>query len=224
MRPGLQFARPLNSSVRRRPQQLNASARHLTRERLLNKVPILLTSLRALLAPIVVLLALVAPIPRAFALCLVTAFFSDIFDGIVARRLGVATPNLRRLDTLADSLFYAAATFAAWHLHPSSITSRWLPLTLLAVMELCRYTFDFMKFRREASYHMWSSKAWGIALFMAFFSLLVLDSDNGFVDLAIYVGIASDLEGLAISAVLRKWQSDIPSLIHALRLRTSEQA
>jgi len=44
-----------------------------------------------------------------------------------------------------------------------------------------------------------------------------------FVDLAIYVGIASDLEGLAISALLPTWRSDIPSLVHAWRLRESER-
>jgi CDP-diacylglycerol--glycerol-3-phosphate 3-phosphatidyltransferase len=149
----------------------------------------------------------------------VSAFLSDVFDGIIARRLGVATPNLRRLDSFADSFFYAAATFAVWHLYPTSITSRLSPLLLLAALELCRYAFDLVKFRKESSYHMWSSKAWGIALFLGFFSLLALGSDSIFLDLAIYLGIASDLEGLAISAVLPKWHSDIPTFIHALKLR-----
>jgi CDP-diacylglycerol--glycerol-3-phosphate 3-phosphatidyltransferase len=167
--------------------------------------------------------ALFAPSPSAFATCLVLAFSSDVLDGIIARRLEVATPNLRRLDSFADSLFYVAATFAAWYLYPAAVTSRLQSLLLLAALELCRYAFDFVKFRKESSYHMWSSKAWGVALFVGFFSLLALGSDNIFLDLAIYLGIASDLEGLAISAVLPNWQSDIPTLIHALRLRTKQQ-
>jgi hypothetical protein len=51
------------------------------------------------------------------------------------------------------------------------------------------------------------------------FTAREVGSDNVFVDIAIYAGIASDLEGLAISAILPKWQSDIPSVIHASRLR-----
>jgi len=184
-------------------------------------VPLALTGLRALLAPIVILLALFAPTPAAFAICLITAFLSDIFDGVIARRLGVATPALRRLDSAADTLFYAACVFAAWHLYPSAITSRIIPLSLLVAVEASRYIVDLAKFRREASYHMWSSKAWGIALFAGFFSLLVFGSMGLAVSLAVYVGIVADLEGLAISVVLRTWQSDVPSLFHALRIRNA---
>jgi phosphatidylglycerophosphate synthase len=172
---------------------------------------------------VVLLLTVFAPSHSAFALCLVTAFLSDVFDGIIARRLGVATPNLRRLDSIADTLFYIAATIAVWHLHPSAVIDRWVPLALLAALELCRYAFDFIKFKREASYHMWSSKLWGIALFAGFFSLLALGSDSVFVDIAIYVGIIADVEGLAISVVLRRWKSDVPSFVHALQLRADER-
>jgi CDP-diacylglycerol--glycerol-3-phosphate 3-phosphatidyltransferase len=184
-----------------------------------NRLPLLLTALRVLLAPGVVLLALFAPSRPAFAACLVTAFLFDVFDGIVARRLGVATPALRRLDSLADSLFYLAATFAVWHLHPRAIADRWVPLAVLAALELARYAVDLAKFGKEASYHMWSSKLWGIALFLGFLSLLAFGTDNRLVDAAVGLGIVADLEGLAISAALREWRSDVPSVVHALRLR-----
>jgi phosphatidylglycerophosphate synthase len=187
-------------------------------------IPFLLTALRALLGPIVLALALLAPSRSAFGWCLVAAFLSDVFDGMVARRLGVATPNLRRFDSIADSIFYAAAALAVWHLHPSAIVERRLPLLVLAALELGRYAFDFAKFKREASYHMWSSKLSGIALFAGFFSLLALGSDNVLVDTAVYIGIVADLEGLTISTLLPDWRSDVPSVIHAVRLRARERA
>ena len=37
------------------------------------------------------------------------------------------------------------------------------------------------------------------------------------VSCAIYVGIVADLEGLATSIALPRWQAEVPSLIHALR-------
>ncbi len=182
-------------------------------------VPLLLTLLRVCLAPVVVFLALFHPSKPAFGACLIAAFLSDVFDGIIARRLGIATPALRRLDSIADTLFYAAATFAAWHLYPAALRSR-LPLfAVLVSLELARYAFDAIKFRREASYHMWSSKLWGIALFLAFYWLLVLGVDGFFMTAAIGIGILADLEGLAISCVLSHWTSDIPSVFHAIRLR-----
>ena len=78
----------------------------------------LLTLLRMALAPVVLWLAFHRPSGPAFAACLAAAFVSDVFDGVIARRLHVATPGLRRLDSAADSVFYLAATAAAWHLHP----------------------------------------------------------------------------------------------------------
>lgn len=184
-------------------------------------LPLLLTLSRAALAPVVVLLAILHPSRTGFGLCLVAAFLSDVFDGILARRLGVATPALRRLDSVVDSIFYVAATFAAWHLYPAAITHRLAPLGTLVFLEITRYAVDAVKFRREASYHMWSSKLWGVALFLAFYSLLALGSDGIFLSAAVFLGIAADLEGLAISLVLRDWKSDVPTLFHAIRLRTA---
>ena len=182
-------------------------------------VPILLTGLRAALAPVVVLLALVAPVPSAFVVCLVLAFLSDVFDGIIARRLGVATPTLRRLDSVADSFFYAAAVYAVWVLHRDAITDHLVLLAVLLGLEALRYVFDFIKFRREAAYHMWSSKLWGIGLFVGFLGMLGAGRTDWPVLLAALPGIIADLEGLLISAILPQWRNDVPSVLHAWRLR-----
>lgn len=189
----------------------------------MNAVPLILTLLRAALAPVVVLLAFILPSKPAFAACLIVAFLSDIFDGVLARRLGIASPSLRRLDSIADTLFYVGGTLAVWHRHPAAIADRWTPLSALLAFELCRYVFDFCKFKRETAYHMWSSKLWGIALFCAVMSLLVLGKDGYIVDAAIYIGLAADLEGLAISVALDRWHSDVPSIFHAVSLRALDR-
>ncbi len=186
---------------------------------MLHQVPLLLTALRAALAPVVVLLAVLAPRPWAFAVCLVLAAVSDYFDGAIARRWHIVTPNLRRFDSLADSLFYIGALFAAWWLHPEVVWGYRVPLAVLIGLELARYGFDYLKFRREASYHLWTSKLWGVALFLGCYSLLVLQTDGPLVAAAIYMGILADLEGLAVSLLLPRWQTDVPSIFHALRLR-----
>jgi phosphatidylglycerophosphate synthase len=179
-------------------------------------VPLLLTALRPVLAVIIALLTIYHPTKSAFGICLIAAFLSDVFDGIIARRLKLATHTLRRLDSIADTLFYLAASFAAWHLHPQSIIDRLVPLAALVFLELSRYGLDMGKFGREASYHMWSSKLWGIALFAGFYSLLVLGRDDLLVSLMVYLGIVADLEGIAISLVLREWRVDVPSFFHAM--------
>jgi phosphatidylglycerophosphate synthase len=185
----------------------------------LRSTPIFLTGIRAALAPVMLVVALSGGSRIQFGVCLVAAFLSDIFDGVLARRLNVATPALRRLDSAADTLFYLAALYSAWHLYPHAIESRRTALIGLVVLEVVRYAFDWLKFRREASYHMWSSKLWGIVLFIAFVALLAFGSDNATMSVALYMGILADLEGLAISITLREWKSDVPTLLHAIALR-----
>ena len=184
-----------------------------------SRIPLALTVLRAALGPVVVLLALLWPNPAAFAVCLTLAFLSDYFDGVIARRLGVATPPLRRLDSIADTVFYVSALFAAWYLRAALLRPYLPALLALATLEVARYAFDFLKFGREASYHMWSSKLWGITLVIAFYAMLVYGRAGWPVALAIYMGIAADLEGLAISSVLREWKTDVRTIFHALELR-----
>jgi CDP-diacylglycerol--glycerol-3-phosphate 3-phosphatidyltransferase len=188
---------------------------------IINAVPLSLTALRALLAPMIVTLALLDPDPRAFGTCLALGFLSDVFDGIVARRLGIATPSLRRLDSGADTLFYVAATFAAWHLYPQVIVEHHCAALVLGALEIGRYAFDLVKFGRETSYHMWSSKVWGIVLFASFFALLAFGYTGAWVALPLYVGILADVEGLSISFMLAEWESDVPSFLHAFKSRVA---
>jgi CDP-diacylglycerol--glycerol-3-phosphate 3-phosphatidyltransferase len=153
-----------------------------------------------------------------FAACLVAALLSDYFDGVIARRLRVATPGLRRLDSITDSIFYACALLAALATGYALVRPYFPALAVLLVVEALRYAYDIRKFGKEASYHMWSSKLWGLLLFIGMWSLLVLHRGGWPVALAILWGIAADLEGLAISMTLRKWRADVPTLWHARRL------
>ena len=89
------------------------------------------------------------------------------------------------------------------------------------MIEIVRYLFDWYKYRRETSYHMWSSKLWGIFLFIGFFYILVYGRTGIWTPLAIYVGIIADLEGLAISLLLPRWRNDVPTIFHAFKLRNT---
>jgi len=182
-------------------------------------IPLSLTLLRAFLAPLVVLLAIFEPLPWAFGVCLTLALFTDIFDGVIARCLDVALPGIRRLDSIVDTIFYAGAVYAVWYLHPQFLLKQAFSLCLLVSLEVVRYVIDFAKFKREASYHMWSSKVWGLSLFLAFFGVLVAGRVDMLFTLAIYMGIVADIEGIMISFVLRQWQNDVPTILHAIRIR-----
>ena len=178
--------------------------------------------MRALLAPCVVVLAIQRAPAWSFAACLITAFLSDIYDGVLARRFGVATAALRRFDSATDTVFYVAVTCAAWLLYPDVIRSNLIGISMIAVMGAIRTIYDVKKFRRRASYHMWSAKLWGIALFAAFVALLGF-GNAALLPLAIGVAMVAQSEGLAASMILRKWTHDVPSVFHARRIASFTQ-
>ena len=78
---------------------------------------------------------------------------------------------------------------------------------------------DLLKFRREASYHMLSTKAWGISLFVALVALLGFNMAGWPLLLAIVLGIITQLEGLAATLILPRWTHDVPTVWHAYQIR-----
>ena len=177
-----------------------------------------LTLLRLALAPVVVTLGLTRNGGTAVAVLLVIGFLSDVFDGVVARRTGTATPILRRLDSTVDTVFYLGIAAAAWMLHRGEIRPL-LPLILLVIAtELGTNALCWLRFRREASYHAWSARMFGLALFAALLMLFAAGSPALLLP-AIVVGLLSHLENAAITLVLPEWRYDVRSLFVAWQIR-----
>jgi len=177
-----------------------------------------LTLLRLALAPVIVALGLTRSGGVAIAILLVIGFLSDVFDGVVARRTGTATPILRRLDSTVDTVFYLGVAVAAWLLHRAEIRSL-LPLIILVIAtELGTNALCWLRFRREASYHAWSARAFGLALFAALLMLFAAGSPALLVP-AIVVGLLSHVENAAITLVLPEWRYDVRSLFVAWQIR-----
>jgi hypothetical protein len=83
---------------------------------------------------------------------------------------------------------------------------------------------DYLKFHREAAYHLWSAKAWGLILGAAVIALLGFNTAGWLLSAALIVGILCDCEGLLISCLLYECVEDVPHLFRALRLRRDQKA
>lgn len=187
--------------------------------KLLRRVPAVLIASRLLLGPILLLLCVQHAASSWIAAALIAAFLSDIFDGIVARRVGVATERLRVADSWADAFFYFWIVAAVCFSVPKVVYTFRMPLLLVAGLQLFSYLIDLLKYRRIATFHAYSAKVWGIMLFIATIALLAYHRDGVYLWAAIAFGILSNIEGMAMKLVLPTWQYDVPSLFHAWRLR-----
>lgn len=182
-------------------------------------LPLALTVLRLCLAPGVILLAILHLRGAWMVACIVTALLSDYFDGVLARHLGVVTEALRRFDSVTDTVFYLGVLCAVWLLERLVVLKfGWLFATLLAV-ELIRALYELRKFGHLAAYHMWSAKTWGLLVAIATIALLGYGYYRLLLPATLIVGIVSDVEGFAISLLLKRSQHDVPTIFHALRLR-----
>lgn len=178
-----------------------------------------LTVLRLLLAPVLVWLVYAGAPGIAFAAVIFAAFVSDYLDGVIARRVGVASAELRHFDSRADLVFYATAAWSVWRLHPDLVRSFAIPGLILIGLDVVRHILDFAKFRKDAAYHAWSSKVWGLSLALALVLLMGFGVTQPFVAITVILGLIAQVEGLMISVVLPVWTHDVPTVFHALGIR-----
>jgi len=175
---------------------------------------------RAAMAPLLVLLALGMEHPQLWLGSIIAvASISDLFDGILARRWGTATSRLRIADSVADLLFYVCVLAAIVARHWPVVRDRIVWVAALLLFEALRMLFDFVKYRRMASYHSYASKLWGFLLAMTAIALLGFDRAFWLVTLALAWGILCNVEGLTMSVLLPEWTHDIKSLRSAFAVR-----
>jgi CDP-diacylglycerol--glycerol-3-phosphate 3-phosphatidyltransferase len=150
---------------------------------------------------------------------LVTGLLSDVFDGIIARKLGVSTEKLRRLDSSIDQVFWICISISLFILHPDFFKEHALKFFLLADFEVLIYIISYLKFRREVSTHAILSKIWTLTLLALFVELIGRGNSGWLFDLCFYLGMISRAEIAAILFSIREWTTDVPSFYHALQLR-----
>jgi len=187
--------------------------------RLMDQLPMTLVLLRGAIAPFLLWDALDGHITPWFLVGYVVAVLSDIFDGIIARRLGVSSANLRRADSWADVALYVCIAAAAWFVHRDIVLAFRLPLFTVIAAQVLWWLVNLAKYGKPASYHTYSAKLWGLTLLAATLAVFGFNSGGIALWVAILVGIVHTLEEIAMTLILPTWQHDVLSLIHALRLR-----
>lgn len=181
-------------------------------------VPALLIGFRALLGPVLVGLSFSGVGGAWFALLLVLGLLSDILDGVVARRLGVATAHLRLADSVTDGVFVLCVGVALLHSHFEALRPLFPLLGIYLLTDIVGWLFDLTKFRRLAAYHAYTTKLTGLLLCAAALRLS-LAHDPSWLRWALVLGTFNHLERLAMSLILPRWTPDVPTLWHAWQRR-----
>ncbi len=191
---------------------------------LFHKIPASLVALRCAIAPYLLWDAWDGDTGQLFLIAFITAVLSDIFDGIIARRLEISTAGLRQADSWADRMLYGAVLTSAVLAHGDVMEHwRW-GLVAIVLAQLLWWGVNLSKYGRPASYHTYTAKLWGITLAIATVALFGWNYGGWCMGAAIVVGLLHTLEEIAMTAILPTWHHDVLSIGHALKLRQAHHA
>lgn len=186
-----------------------------------NKIPKLLIYLRLILGILIVIITLtqIKFYPIYTVIFLTLGLLSDIFDGIIARHLGVSDQNLRRLDSNIDQIFFICAISAIYLQQPEFFKQHIFPIIILIIFEAFTYIISYFKFKKEIATHTIGAKIWTLFLFALLVQITLTGQSQLLFNAVIWLGILTRIEIIAIILTLKQWQNDVPSLKQALRLR-----
>jgi phosphatidylglycerophosphate synthase len=182
-------------------------------------IPWAMAAARALMGPVLIVGARSGWNGLALAGMVLSALLSDIFDGVLARRWGCDTASVRLFDTLADTVFYLCTAVALWFGRGHVLRGYGPLLVGLAVFEAARFAFDGWKYGKPASYHSYLAKTWGLVLASGIIAGFAMGRTNVLVPVALWIGVACNVEGLVMSLMLPVWHRDVKTLGAAWRLR-----
>jgi CDP-diacylglycerol--glycerol-3-phosphate 3-phosphatidyltransferase len=147
---------------------------------------------------------------------------TDVFDGFIARQLGISTEKLRRLDSTIDQAFWLMVLAATYLACPGFFAQNAAKLWTLLAIEGLTYAVSLLKFRKEVATHSWAAKAWVLVSFAALIQIITTCESRLLFEFSFYIGVVSRLEIVAILVLLKKWANDVPTVYHACLLRQNK--
>ncbi|HKC68625.1 MAG TPA: CDP-alcohol phosphatidyltransferase family protein [Bacteroidia bacterium] len=144
---------------------------------------------------------------------------TDIFDGIIARRLNISTQHLRRLDSTIDQLFFTMVIAATFIQSPQFFYANYIEMIVLVSVEALTYLICFLKFKKEIATHAISSKIWTLILVATLMQVIITTNSTVLFQICFYSGLITRVEIILIIILLREWTNDVPSIYQAILLR-----
>ena len=153
------------------------------------------------------------------AILLPIGLLTDIFDGIIARRLNISTQHLRRLDSTIDQLFFTMVIAATCIQSPQFFYANYIEMIVLVSVEALTYLICFLKFKKEIATHAISSKIWTLILVATLMQVIITTNSTVLFQICFYSGLITRVEIILIIILLREWTNDVPSIYQAILLR-----
>lgn len=138
-------------------------------------------------------------LPVALAVGLAIASGTDVVDGYLARRFRTTTRLGSQLDSIADILLAGSSVLWLWMFVPELFRDHRALIGLWLALSLATGIVGWLRFRRIADLHLYTSKAAGFIGYLFIIHALVVQGYSGiFFAVLIALGLLSQLESLAV--------------------------
>ncbi len=180
----------------------------------LKQLPYLLTYSRLLVAIYYILVAFCKPLQDPFMISalLLYAILSDIFDGVIARKLKIDSVHLRQLDSKTDTIFWLSLLYVLFVMHTSFILNHAFEFFILIVSEIAVQAFGYLKFNRSLALHTYAAKAWAVLLTLTVLQLLLGQQAEIIFYIAFVWGLIAQLEITLIILKMKAHKVDVSSI------------
>jgi CDP-diacylglycerol--glycerol-3-phosphate 3-phosphatidyltransferase len=178
-------------------------------------LPNVLCVFRLAAAPVLVYLASRNE-ATAFAWLFAAMFVSDWLDGKLAILLNQRTTFGARLDSGADAAMYAALLFGACWMKWDAMRGEAAWLVAAVASYGAASLAGLVKFRSVPSYHTRAAKTCWLLVGIGAFSLFA-EGPVWPLRVAMAAVIVTNAEGILITLVLPRWETNVTSIYHALR-------
>ena len=185
----------------------------------MKKIPHLLLVSRLVLSFVLPIFSFVENGVYWIAVLIFIGLLTDIFDGIIARQIGVSTPKLRLMDSWIDRVFWISILATAYLCFPEVITQIFPWLVILISLDGLYYLVSLVRFKKAASAHPYITKLLGISLFVGFELLFIWEYAFVLAVIVPVLGVIARIDSILIYLILKEWDCDIPSFVHAIKLR-----
>lgn len=194
------------------------------KEDMKNKIPNILLYSRFLLTVIIITITFY-PLFNSKVIVLSLMYLgllSDVFDGIIARKLNVSSEKFRVIDTVFDLLFYFSILVYVFSINSRVFLENKIFILIILSLEALMYFISLIRFGKLPSPHAILSKFWGLYIIIEF-TLLIFQVPGHHFLISLIIGIFVHLDRVLIYILLRNWEHDIPSSYHALQIRKGEK-
>ncbi|MCE9540432.1 MAG: CDP-alcohol phosphatidyltransferase family protein [Bacteroidetes bacterium] len=182
-----------------------------------------ITAYRLLAAPVLVFLIFNNTI-NLFKWMLALSFFTDLIDGVLARKFGVASVFGSKLDSIADDLTVVAAIIGVFILKPQFIDDNRVVFIILFILFVFQTALALIKYRKISSFHTYIAKVAAILQGTFLVLLFFFAEPLYFLFYAAAIVTALDLiEEIILVIIIPKWEANVKGLYWVYKRKAIDQ-